>query len=313
MKYIYLDQMKWIDLAKAECGTSGGEKFKSVLVAAQSAVAAGTHVFPLSFANIMETAKSPRVDQRRQLGRLMTELSLGKVLCAARPIVEVQLRQAILACFGMRETVTYPSPFGQGIECAFNFDLSQLLTISDERTQRLRQALNSPFGWLALLTHDDDASRRSAINAFHKIGQDAAMRCHNVRELFANNDYDAETYRRSYGAILTREFAREITAALHSIGRTIDQWVTLGPERLMQVWESISILNVELEMNAQMHREKSKEWSANDQIDVGFLSLAIPACDFVVTEKFWVDAARRRKLDLKYSTQLLSDVSEIPM
>ena len=64
-------------------------------------------------------------------------------------------------------------------------------------------------------------------------------------------------------------------------------------------------------LSMQMHRQKSKPWTIRDDRDIGFLSLAIPSCDAVITEAFWVDLARRRGLNERYETVLLSDLTDL--
>jgi hypothetical protein len=40
--------------------------------------------------------------------------------------------------------------------------------------------------------------------------------------------------------------------------------------------------------------------------------MAVPYCDVVVTERYWIDKLRREKMDKKYNTSLLSDICELP-
>ncbi len=80
----------------------------------------------------------------------------------------------------------------------------------------------------------------------------------------------------------------------------------------MEFWESIPSLHVEMELHTQMHRQTSKPWTSHDDRDIGFLALAIPTCDVVVTEKFWVDLSIRRKLHDCYGTLLFSDLRDLP-
>lgn len=79
----------------------------------------------------------------------------------------------------------------------------------------------------------------------------------------------------------------------------------------MQFWESIPSLHVELELHTQMHRQLTKAWTTHDGRDIGFLSLAVPVCHVVVTEKFWVDLVHRRKLHDRYGTLMLSDLRDL--
>jgi len=59
------------------------------------------------------------------------------------------------------------------------------------------------------------------------------------------------------------------------------------------------------------HRNRQIKWKANDLHDVGGLAFAIPYCDVVCTEKSWVHHTAAARLDRRFSTRLISDVSEL--
>lgn len=46
---------------------------------------------------------------------------------------------------------------------------------------------------------------------------------------------------------------------------------------------------------------------ANDIPDVGFLAVAVPYCDILMTERFWRDAGERIGLNSRYGTLLIAD------
>ena len=129
------------------------------------------------------------------------------------------------------------------------------------------------------------------------------------RSTWAGEDVDFT--RRAYAVLLTKVLWVELQRSLQEIGRTVSDWGNAGTERLMQFWESIPAFHVEMELSMQMHRQKSKPWTIRDDRDIGFLSLAIPSCDAVITEAFWVDLARRRGLNERYETVLLSDLTDL--
>ena len=283
--------------------------FVEVLDAASKAVAERRVVFPLSFAHVRETANAPRPEQRVELAALMTSLSMGVVLRWSRPLVGFQLRNAVRRLFDQPLLQPEPSPFGRGVEDVFCFDLSARLSIPPERAAQLRRSLDTPDAWVSLLSHIDEGSRRAGIASGERIAKEAIDEYERRRVTWEGEDGDFT--RRAYAVLLTKIFWVELQRCLHEIGRTVDEWGNAGPERLMAFWESIPSLHVEMELHTQMHRQKSKAWTTHDDRDIGFLALAIPACTVVVTEKFWVDLSHRCKLDDRYGTVLLSDLTDL--
>jgi len=64
-------------------------------------------------------------------------------------------------------------------------------------------------------------------------------------------------------------------------------------------------------LRSARHRNRQIKWKANDLQDVGGLAFAVPYCDVVCTEKSWVHHAVAARLDSRFSTQLVSDTSEL--
>ena len=50
----------------------------------------------------------------------------------------------------------------------------------------------------------------------------------------------------------------------------------------------------------------------NDSMDLAVVSMAVPYCDVVVTEKFWGTLVHRHGFDSEYGTEILHDVAELP-
>lgn len=309
MKYVYLDQMHWIALAKAANGRSDGSEYVDILHEAQSAVKARQLVFPLSFAHILETARAPKLEQRTALARVMTILSRGVVLRWSRPIVEHQLRNAVRELFEFETLHPEPSPFGKGVENVLNFKLSDRLDWNPDRISKLRSLIDTSDAWIDLLSHTNEESRLAAIKSSERTASESVHEYENRRVTWAGES--VQLMRRAYAVFLTKLFWDELQCYLHEIGHTIKEWGAIGPRRIMQFWESIPSLHVELELHTQMHRQLTKAWTTHDGRDIGFLSLAVPVCHVVVTEKFWVDLVHRRKLHDRYGTLMLSDLRDL--
>jgi hypothetical protein len=77
--------------------------------------------------------------------------------------------------------------------------------------------------------------------------------------------------------------------------------------------ESIPVLDVEINLHVERNEHKGRKIEPNDEIDIAFLSLAVPYCHIVVTERFWANLILRLKLDLKYGTIVANDLNEVLM
>lgn len=310
MKFIYLDQNKWIDLARAEDGRPDGVSFVSTLSIAREAVRSGEAVFPLSFPHCHETGRAPRLSQRKCLARLMVELSQGVVLRSLSQVIRDTLRDAVRVLFGEPTRPNCASPFGRGLEDVVGFRLENTLGYNAvERAKKLRPHLDTPSAWTDVLSHSLVDSRKKTNARLAEIGKQAAVAREDDRELWKGSS-DGEI-RRILAARATLHFIDDLQQSLGEIGRTMEQWGEMGPDRLLKFWESIPCVSAQIELELALHRDKSKKWTSNDLADLNAMSLAIPYCDFVVTEKYWTHVARTRGLGTRFATSVVNNLSKL--
>ena len=84
MLRVYLDQNKWIDLARAAKGEAAGARFRDVLDLARASVATGIVSFPLDISRYMETAKRGRATAE-MVSIAFGELGLHRVQAGTQP------------------------------------------------------------------------------------------------------------------------------------------------------------------------------------------------------------------------------------
>jgi hypothetical protein len=77
----------------------------------------------------------------------------------------------------------------------------------------------------------------------------------------------------------------------------------------LAIWDSIQTLHVETTLESERDEQRRREIDVNDVMNVSFLNVAIPHCDIIVTERFWVDLAKRNRLDQASGTILLTDLA----
>lgn len=65
-------------------------------------------------------------------------------------------------------------------------------------------------------------------------------------------------------------------------------------------------------MKTAWHRNRDKEWTANDIYDIDAMSIAVPYCDVVVTEKACHHVLNAARLGERMHTALLRDLRDLP-
>jgi hypothetical protein len=67
-----------------------------------------------------------------------------------------------------------------------------------------------------------------------------------------------------------------------------------------------------IELKTAWHRNRDKAWTANDICDIDALSLAVPYCDVVVTEKACHHVLATAGLGQRMHTALLRRLDDLP-
>lgn len=125
---VYLDQNKWIELARIANGIDSSDRdlkvFNEIVAASENGC-----IFPLNSTHFTEFARIKNVDRRKRLGNVMWSLSKGKTLAPYREICEREIEDALLG-IGVDLTPRTEKLIGDGIEFAFGIEFqSEVLKV----------------------------------------------------------------------------------------------------------------------------------------------------------------------------------------
>jgi len=128
---IYLDQNKWIELAKVVHGKDTSVRGKRILRSLIAATESGSTI-PLSAIHYMETARISNTERRRRLGQTMWRFSHGTTMAAYMAVVRHELERALSKHFPQVTTTPF-SLLGYGSTHAFTLPSLQGLLASVEQ------------------------------------------------------------------------------------------------------------------------------------------------------------------------------------
>ncbi len=352
--WVYLDQNKWIDLARAYYIRADGTRFIPTLNRLQEAIKHDGARVPVSSDNIVEIVKDRNAERRQRLAHVMATICQTRTLAPQHAITPYEIDASIAEIFHHPIPLVRPPVFGKGVRFAFgkveNSDTSEstlqelrlLLDIPElvaffvknpgnpQLTEHLQKQLryvaertsyaiadvnnavqNSPEFLTYILSFVDESERQLGLTSFAGFIHRIMAEQKNMRE--AGRQYNRDMRRRGFAARLNSDPAIQalLQSSLQKVGRSFQDFLALGREQILAFWDSIPTLHVETTLESERDEQRSREIDANDVIDVSFLSVAIPYCDIVVTERFWVDLAKRNRLDQTYDTILLTDLADL--
>jgi hypothetical protein len=309
MKRVYLDQMKWIDLARAD-----------TLLVARRGVDNGLVSFPLSSIHYIETAKRRDERSRRALARTMATLSRFHTIASPRALVPPEIDLALHRRFGRPTNPRAPEAFGVGVAHALNIEadpcaLPEGLPIDPQLARNLEAQMASLYEWYALaglppgLEVDQGFYDRWQTDvATDLAAQQEALRVVRTRDGW----HVGERSRRVATAAAFLGWQDEMSEALARAELGWDDVFSLDYGGMTALLETMPTIHVASELQRQREAAANSPWSSHDVADVFFLMGAVVYCDIVVTERQWVDLIRRSGLDDLHGTVMLSDLGELP-
>lgn len=323
MLHIYLDQNKWVDLARAATGHPLGERFADALAMARAAVAAGEVSFPLDMYRYWETGKRGNDRSRNDVVDVMRELSQQQTMALPFGLLDSEIDNALRRRFGRPTDPRRTQVFGIGMRHIAEgrlewpgLDLSALPGGGASVPAGMRAQLSEMLGEVI-----EDGLLRAGPATFRGVGFDHAFSDHGQRFVEFENLVAAEIAKHKLTgdaidvAVRGTDFSDirpALTEALGRIGMTYeDLLVGTGPADLMRLIDDLPTRYVTNVLRSAKHRQTQQKWEPNDFIDIVALPVAAVYCNVVVTEKQWVHHMRRRKVDLRYETTIISDVADL--
>ena len=328
---VYLDLNHWISLAQASVGHSQGHSFVRALHACRAARSAGTAAFVLSGTHYFESSKIKDPAHRRALADVMEELTDFATLVSRVVVMELELT-AMLDRFA-REPSPLPmiALIGRGVRHAFGLQSGlKIMGPSGDETDQVRKRMGAKafddFVAQANLGLEQSLLRGPTdeeVEGLRKEGWNpeatievAETRAAHERELRLRLDSDNRWRRGRLRDVvaareLTTEFRDMFPRALTERGLT--QADVLQDRQSARAFvRRMPSTEVAIELKTAWHRNRDKEWTRNDIQDIDAMSLAVPYCDIVVTDKACHHALVAARLGKRMHTALLRNLGDLP-
>jgi hypothetical protein len=317
---IYLDQNKWIALARARTGRKEEAHLVEVLEAAHEAVRAGDASFPLSAQHYYETHLRGDPASRMDLALTMLDLSQHDAIAPPGVLVPYEIEVALIRQLQLPNDRPHAvQVFGKGANHVFNtkmFTYEAPAKYEDIRIPAELQAEATARGSkmievMTLAGLPPSETTRLKLNEHNRLtgsrfvsGQEDLR--DRLAEIGRGRLEDAMT------ATAIADILDLLLATCVRLGIDPGKLFDGGTKMLGPLVHDIPSRWVEREMRRLRHANPQKQWEGNDLNDVTALSIAVPYCDVVVTERQWTHLARAAKLDQRYGTTVISDLRRLP-
>jgi hypothetical protein len=328
---VYLDMNHWIGLAKAATGHPDGACHHKVLAHCHTARTAGIALFPLSSTHYMEMGNIRDPRQRRDIAQVMEELS-GFAALQPRDIVFRHELDAVLTMrVGPSPTPLLPLPLIRR-GCAGAFGLRGGFRVrgpDGDITESVRQQMG-PDRFDAIMADaelrlersvlagptDDEVERLRALGwnpeATRQIAENRAVE---ERAQAARLNADPRWRRgRLRDVVMAREVIIELfdalSEALQARGCDLSA-VWTGRAAAREIVNAMPSSDVAVTLKTAAHKNPDKSWLPNDIYDIDALSVAVPYCDIVITEKHAHHVLQAERVPSRTGTVLLRRLADL--
>jgi hypothetical protein len=305
-RIVYLDQNKWIELARAEKAPSDYPDHFALLERLRNEFAAGQALFPLSAANIFETFKIGDPRRRNTLATLQATLSGGLVFRGRYRRLEEELSAFLAVAYDLEPKSKAPFWFLSNLFYEA-FSESDDVRLTPRPSGRLIEFIRQhPATALRdYLTTAPDDERLAAVRNWSAGSEVLRARVEERRT--RNKNESLSMRRRIYNVHM---FMGDIHLLASLAAESGVQWNStsdIDSSVARRLVEEMPVYHIERELAVRLEAQL-RPINENDFRDVQAYCASIPYADVVVGENLVTNLARQARLDEKYDTKLETDL-----
>ncbi len=345
-RIVYLDLKDWIAFAKVVSGHSDGGKYWEVFDLCQRAVDSGAVVMPLSLATYAELMNRKSHRQRQDICTAIELLSDGyQTILSGFVLGVLELDQALYER-GIRDHLSSdPVPYiaagvahGTGrwvtprivdetgrdvtaqalptldptVQAIFGEDrIAQMLShdaIAGPSNESEKEDLRS-LGWNPESTAQMYETMAASENA---VAASLAEEEHQP-DLLRGEQYDWRNARIRDG-VAARELMDRVLPCLEHLGVSLLDVFDNSPEALQhnrELADSLPTFDVAVTLKHSLHHDK-RHWKVNDIFDIAALTVALPYCDIVCTDKGMRHHIDKTGIAQRLQTSVIDNLHDLP-
>ncbi|MCC0650712.1 hypothetical protein [Clostridioides sp. ZZV15-6598] len=288
-KYIYLDQNKWIELARYHTNREKNIELKKIYDLVNEKSKSGEWIFPLSIIHYDETITRKQKSQRYSLAKYMGEISRNWTIEPYGINKFEELKKCVINSYNYTPIKRNPlNIFGK------SFDFKNL---NEDKI------LNENNFFLSLMKEDEEWDIDELIenNFCYRDAFEA------LRKEDAQNPIPEK---HKFGVLFTQCFDEEYKEILDKLNVTEKQKENLSYDMYIKQKPDSFYVNMFLIYHSKL-KNKYRKNDINDYKDIASISQALPYCDALITEKYWSSLITEHKLDEKYNILVSKNLNDL--
>ena len=324
---------QWVYLAQAATGHANGKRYEKALEALRGAV--GRLVIPLSAAHYMEVEGIRDAKRRSNLATLMEELSGFVCIMPPSSVMRVELDAALAQLLGTPSLFPSAPLLGLGALQAFGRRGGLTIHSEDEGdiTARVRQEWpGGPAAYDAFSLAADLQITRDVLRGpdgevevaemrgrgwdptvARRIAEDRAQGERGLAQrLVAKPEYRDRVRDLVSARYLAFELVNAFKEAVAAHGRgDLVATLTDDIDIARRLTDSMPSADAWISLLTASHRNPQSRWEPNDIFDFDALSVAVPYCDVVVTDRHACSLTNAARLPQRLGTKVIPTLDQL--
>ncbi len=305
MRIVYLDQNKWIELARAAKYPTQYPDVFALLNGLFDEVAEKQLVLPLTFSNIYETQKVNDPRQRHELALIQSALSQGVVFRGRYKRLQAEIGDFVRSVYCVPAAERPDNWFLSDVvfESVMEIGDKRLPAISEKVTEFIRsRPADIMFDYL---TNCPEEIRKQAVRDFSE-GLDQLRRRIEARR--SEHASECASMRRNiYGVLLMIGESDLILEYASAAGAKWESLGDAGGAIARRMMFDVPTYHIEREITMRIESQK-RDITENDFRDMQSFCAALAYSDIVVAEKHFSSLAMQAGLDKKCKTLISTDL-----
>lgn len=314
MSIIYLDQWVYVELLRSykEDSPKYATTCKGLIKSAQN----GVNIFPFSIAHLVETSRRGNLRSRKDLMKLIFDLSKFNTIRPWPQIIDLEIRNAILKSLNCNPYNLSNYVFGKELAHCIGGKVKIVSKTSGESITEIPSEIKD--GFYSALTDSD-----MMVNALCKDGrmefieqgnQEENDLANELEELRLGKYYHPDKkmrYKistdRFFITFIKDKFIKAVLEFEELDLKKYIHYIVSSKESRYQFLKSIPTAYVfhTLSQNNGCAIEPHDFW------DFAALAIAIPYCDVIVTERKWSKILNQKKIGEMYNTKIIHNVEDL--
>ena len=310
-KTIYLDQNKWIDIARAFYGREDGKPFLLVLDELTKRSDKGEIIIPISAVHYIETSRPKDAERRERLARFMVSLSKGYGILPFFSIREIEVQQAIARRLGIKPYANiHDIVIGKGLAYALGSEIV-VESFSPDVVKELTAVIGEEATMIKMLV---DSIDRGTVRSNGEENKEVLARLEDSRRRKKEELSKEMRFRLAIAEMTSGSLIPIAVTYLKKIGLDPKKFADemISADNWISFFLDIPTMDIWINLHLLRDNDFSRPIHWNDTNDIAFLAIAVPYCDVIVVERYWAHHLQANGFDDKYHCKILTDLLQLP-